>query len=286
MKHLNASLLGSVALPPLGLSRAPETKEDDPGRLSAEVKGQVDELVKIVTEFRTKNDERLKQIERKGEDAITKAEVEKLNKAIDDAIAKVNGEMKSRVDDLEAKANRIALGEGGAGGKTRTPEQLEYSKKFEEFFRTGYGEQKGTADYRELHELEKKAVSSHTESDPAGGYLVRPEMETAIDEVLKEVSPMRNLATVRQIGTGDVQEAGQPARYVRRAGWASVRAARRRWRRISPSWSSRCSRSTPCRRRRRRCSTTPSSTSTSGWPARSAGVRAAGRRGLHRRVTA
>jgi hypothetical protein len=54
--------------------------------------------------------QRLTQAEKKGEDAVTKDEVEKLNKAIDDAKA----ELKKQLDTLEAKANRLALGGGAA----------------------------------------------------------------------------------------------------------------------------------------------------------------------------
>ena len=64
---------------PIAMARAPETKDGD---LTMEVKTAVDQLAKTFEDFKVKNDERLKQVETKrGEDAVTKDEVEKLNKA-------------------------------------------------------------------------------------------------------------------------------------------------------------------------------------------------------------
>lgn len=89
------------------LARAPERKDDALGL--PEVKTAVDDLAKVFETFKTKNDERLKQAEKKGEDAVTRDEVEKLNTAIDQAKA----ELKKQFDTLEAKANRLALGGSG-----------------------------------------------------------------------------------------------------------------------------------------------------------------------------
>ena len=191
-KHFDARLLAGTAL-----SRAPETKDDDPSVLSAQVKSALDDLTKTFVDFRTKNDDRLKEIEKKGAaDVVTRDEVDRINKAVDEAIAKAKAEVKSRVDELEAKANRLSLGQGGPDGKKHvTPEMAEYAKKFEEHFR------QGTVSDFEMKSLESKAVAGSTDSKPGGGFTVRPEMETAIDSVVKEISPFRQLATVRPIGT-------------------------------------------------------------------------------------
>jgi predicted phage gp36 major capsid-like protein len=92
------------------LFMAPERKDGEEATLTAEVKKAVEDLGKTFEEFKTKNDTRLAQAEKKGEDAVTKDEVDKLNKAIDDAKA----ELKKQLDTLEAKANRLALGGGAA----------------------------------------------------------------------------------------------------------------------------------------------------------------------------
>jgi HK97 family phage major capsid protein len=197
-------LLPGLGGRPLNLEPAPERKDVDPNALGTEVKKAVDDLGKTIAEFRTKNDERLAKIEKKGEDAITKAELEKINTAIDTAVKKVNDEIKKRVDDVEAKANRLALGEVSAPGKKAlTPDQVEYGKKFEDFFRKG---EEAVGGKYALRDLEKKSTAMSGDNDPAGGFTVRPEMETAIDETLKEISPMREIASVRTISSGSYKK--------------------------------------------------------------------------------
>jgi hypothetical protein len=101
MLHVKSALLRGAAL---DLRPALERKDDDPNALGTEVKKAVADLSKTIEDFRTKNDERLKQIEKKGEDAVTKVEIERINAAIDAAAKKVNDEIKTRVDDIEAKS--------------------------------------------------------------------------------------------------------------------------------------------------------------------------------------
>jgi HK97 family phage major capsid protein len=221
MLHVKSALLRGTAL---DLRPAPERKDDDPNALGAEVKKAVADLSKTIEEFRTKNDERLKQIEKKGEDAVTKVEIERINAAIDAAAKKVNDEIKTRVDDIEAKANRLALGGTTSEGQQLTPEQVEYSKKFEDYMRTGYGEQKGTADYRELKDLEKKATAASTDNDPSGGYTVRPQIDNQIDAVLKEISPIRSIASVMTIGTGSFKKLVN--QHGASSGWVGERESR------------------------------------------------------------
>jgi len=185
-----SGLLSSVA--PLAL--APERKEAGLG--IPEIKTAVDDLGRIVTEFRQKNDDRLRQLEKRGEDAVTKDEVEKLNKGIDDAKA----ELKKRLDEMEAKANRMSLtgGEGALEAKAAaafgdlvgkgdySPEELkEYRADLSGYIRRG----------------EFKAATMQVASDPSGGYWVTPDATGRMVQKIYESTPMRQLATVVSIGT-------------------------------------------------------------------------------------
>lgn len=171
-----------------------ERKED--GNLSAEVKAAVDALSKTFEDFKSKNDERLKQAEKRGEDAVTKDEVEKLNKGIDDAKA----ELKKRLDDIEAKANRLSLSGGGAEAETKAAaafarELGRDNMTFEEFkeYRAGLDTY--------LRRNEVKATTLAVGSDPAGGYLVTPDTSGRMVKKIYESSPMRQLANVVTIST-------------------------------------------------------------------------------------
>lgn len=191
-----SGLLSSVS--PLVMARAPERKEAGLG--IPEIKTAVDDLGRIVTEFRQKNDDRLKQLEKKGEDAVTKDEVEKLNKGIDDAKA----DLKKRLDEMEAKANRLQLSTGDAALEAKaaaafgdlvskgdySPEELkEYRADLAGYFRRG----------------EVKAATMQVASDPSGGYWVTPDASGRMLKKIYESTPMRQLATVVSIGTDTLE---------------------------------------------------------------------------------
>lgn len=182
MNHVNRDrlLAGSS---PLGLERK---EAGDPSL--AELKNAIAGMATAWEEFKTKNDDRLKQIEKKGSaDVVTREEVDRINKAID--------EHKAAVDKALAGVKRPQL-DDGRSKKEMTPELAEYSTKFEQFFR--YGEEKVGGKYA-LAELQQKALS--TQVDAEGGFTVRPEMESTIDATLKEVSPIRGIAGQRSIST-------------------------------------------------------------------------------------
>lgn len=173
-------------------SAAPERKEDD-----VDLKKGVDDLTAAFEAFKTKNDERLKQAEKKGEDAVTKDEVEKINKAIDDAVAAV----KKRQDDLEAKANRLALGGSGDG-----PDEAKAARIFGEMIGKSGFTVENLTEYKAamdgyLRTSEVKAVTLQVGQDPAGGYLVTPDATGRMVRKIYESTPMRQLANVVTIGT-------------------------------------------------------------------------------------
>lgn len=177
------------------LAQAPERKED--GNLTTEVKKAVETLGKTFEEFKTKNDERLKQAEKKGEDAVTKDEVEKLNKGIDD----LKADLKKQIDGLEAKANRLQLGGGGDAA-------------LEAKAATAFGELIGKGDYSPeelksyradlgnyLRRNEQKAATMQVAVDPSGGFWVTPDVSGRMVKKVYETTPMRQLANVVSIGT-------------------------------------------------------------------------------------
>lgn len=136
--------------------------------------------------FKKKNDELL----------AAKAE----GKAVSDieaSLAKINGEFKQLGEDFAEvvkKANRPQA--TGANGKQMTPEQTEHKEALAAYLRTGKS--------GDLHELERKALSSG--SDPDGGYLVDEEMDTEIDRIAATMSAMRSVANVRTIGSASYKK--------------------------------------------------------------------------------
>lgn len=143
-------------------------------------------------------------MERKGDDddplSIVTKSLAELQKAVDERLKKVEGgtELKAlmdRIAELETKANR-------PGGKKDANEQIEVERKaLASMLRSGLAaaiEDAGGV-------FEAKAAAS-SDSDPAGGYFVLPTIDLSIRTLLTDLSPLRSLAEVVSIGSGDKYE--------------------------------------------------------------------------------
>lgn len=157
-------------------------KGDEPDPVSIVTKA-LDDLTKSV-------DERLKKLETKGEPD------KKPDNKKDEIDVKA---MADRLAELEKKANRP-----GGSGTGAADQQVEAERKaLASYVRTG-------------SDLEiKQAVSS---SDPDGGYFILPTVDYTIRNLLKDISPLRQLAEVVSI-SGNTYErfystAGTGAQWV------------------------------------------------------------------------
>ena len=152
---------------------------------SLEVVEAFDEFMQAFESFKETNDERLAQIESQvSTDVITEEKMKRINRVLD--------EQKSMVDNLVLKQKRPLLGRSGG---FVTADQMEHKNAFNTYMRNG---QTG-AGRGQLSALEEKALSIG--SDPDGGYLVPHQTETEIGRRLSEVSPIREIASVRQVSS-------------------------------------------------------------------------------------
>jgi HK97 family phage major capsid protein len=169
-----------------------------------DLKTKMDAIHKTVHDFQEKNDEILKKFGDvdpldakaldKMNDAITAAEKQAKDAA--DAIAKKDDEAKaleSKMADLEAALNRPVSQDGE---KAMTAEQVEHKAAFDKFMRKGAEEN--------LKDLERKALSVGTDAD--GGYAVPEQVDTMIEKLLVDISPMRAVAGQVTVGTSDYKK--------------------------------------------------------------------------------
>ncbi len=162
---------------------APENKAVTPEAAAA-----FNEFNRAFSAFRETNDERLAQIEQRlGADVLTEEKLNRIDRALD--------ETKQRIDrvTLDAARPRLGLAQKSAeenGGR-------EHKAAFRAYMRSG--ESDG------LKALEGKAMSEA--SGPDGGYLVPPAAETEILRRMTSISPIRALASVREISTSNFRKA-------------------------------------------------------------------------------
>jgi HK97 family phage major capsid protein len=165
---------------------------------TAEVGAAFEEFRRGFEAFKAENDDRLDQLARRGAaDPLTTEKLARIERML---------------DDLSVKAMRPPL--GGLDGRRLTGAALQHKDAFEGYVRKG--------EAGRLRELEAKALS--VGSDPDGGYLVPDETEAAVNRALKDVSPIRAIASVRQV-SGSVYKkpfsVSGPG-----AGWVGETAAR------------------------------------------------------------
>jgi HK97 family phage major capsid protein len=144
-----------------------------------EVKKAFEDFLAGFEAFKQGNDERLKGLEKRGGDVLLDEKVSRINQALEN--------QQRHLDGLMLEAARPAL---GGERKLSDPRSIERKHAFDAYVRSG-----ATAGLFEV-----KAMSEGSNSD--GGYTVPLEIERTIDRVLAKASPIRSIATVRQIGGG------------------------------------------------------------------------------------
>src|SRR5689334_6698715 len=176
---------------------------------SLEIKGAsdlgfaLDDLMRAFEAFKDTNDRRLEEIERRqSADVLTVEKLDRIDRALD--------EHKRLVDELALKSARPHL----SGTLPRASAGLQHKAAFEAYVRKG--------DAAALREVESKALSVGTPGD--GGYLVPDEVERAINRAVKDVSPIRAIAGIRQV-SGSVYK--KPFAITgAETGWVAETAAR------------------------------------------------------------
>ncbi|HVV63291.1 MAG TPA: phage major capsid protein [Pseudolabrys sp.] len=137
------------------------------------------DMMRAFEAFKDANDERLATLEKRGGDVVLEEKLARIDRALDTA--------QRRLDDIALKNARPQIGHDAK--RARGERALEHKAAFEAYVRSG--ESSG------LRALEMKALSAG--SNPDGGYLVPPEVETQIGERLTAISPIRSIAGNRTI---------------------------------------------------------------------------------------
>ena len=186
-----AALLAAAASPPRAVAARPRAEAPtDP-------KALFEQLQETVKAFRDKNDEALKS---KVDDTVLSEHVEKINADI------------SRIEDQLDKA-LVAVAAAKLGDGKAAPRDPEYTSQFLAYMRTG-------AESQQLSEVRAAATKTNGE----GGFLAPVEWDRTITGSLKQVSAIRQYASVQSISG-----AGFTKTFSNRnvgSGWVGETAAR------------------------------------------------------------
>jgi HK97 family phage major capsid protein len=167
-----------------------------------DVAGAFDDFMEAFDAFKQTNDDRLGQIEKRmSADVLTVEKVDRISKAMD--------EQKRSIDQMFLKKARPQL------GREASPmADYEHKRAFDSYVRRG--DEKGMA------QLEAKAFSAGIQSD--GGYVVPTELETEIGKRLSQLSPIRAIASVRQMSASVLRKPFALTGFA--SGWTAETGAR------------------------------------------------------------
>jgi HK97 family phage major capsid protein len=166
-----------------------------------EIKGLIEAQGRAWEEFKSSNEERLKAEAKGAADALFEEKAAKINGALDDLADKLKA--------VEAKAARPVAGSDGLNA-----DEVEHRNAYRGWMRKGVEEG--------LLDLEAKAFQTNVNAD--GGFAVPKVIDQAIIKRLIDISPVRSVAQVVQIGTSDYNKLADVGGTT--SGWVGETAAR------------------------------------------------------------
>lgn len=186
-----------------------ETRDADPGKLA----DAIEKIGRGFDEYKKVNDERLEQITKRGSaDIVTEEKLARMDAALDEA-----AELKKRIEAMETRAARP----GGAGdrkdGVQESTEARNYRRLFLRWTRNPSDPQ-SQMDLRVAQKalqtkgggdddgFETRATQTVTSTGSAGGFALPEIIERTIARLSVDISPIRQISTVRTVGSSDYKE--------------------------------------------------------------------------------
>lgn len=183
-------------------------KREDPS-----IKSVADALDKIATafdEYKQTNDARLEAIKAGKGTADLDAKLARMDAHIDSI-----NEAKTKLEKLEAKLARPGVLAGSGGEQRESTEAIAYKNAFFDWVRNpGDGERQQRASQaakaleakKQSDARETRATQAITSTGSAGGFALPEIIERTIARLSVDISPIRQLATVRLVGSSDYKE--------------------------------------------------------------------------------
>ncbi len=196
-----ARLLGACAL--LALYERRDTPT------IASVADALDKIATAFEEYKKTNDQRLEAIKAGKGTADLDAKLARIDSAIDGL-----NEAKSRLEKVETKLARPGARGNESGNDDESREAAEYRHAFFDWLRAPKDperQQRATQaaralDARATGPREMRAAQTVTSTGSAGGFALPEVIERAIARLSVDISPIRQIATVRTVGSPDYKE--------------------------------------------------------------------------------
>lgn len=173
----------------------------------------IDAIGRTFEEYKAANDLRLKELDKKGvADPLLSEKLGRMDAALDEL-----AEVKKRIEAAETRAARPGGAGNRDGAEAETPEQRNYRKLFLRWVRNPQDPQRqmelrGAQKALEAKagspddDFETRAVQTVTSTGSAGGFALPEVIEREIARLSVDISPIRQISTVRTVGSPDYKE--------------------------------------------------------------------------------
>jgi HK97 family phage major capsid protein len=176
----------------------------------AEIGRTIEKIGSAFDEYKKANDQRLEELGKKGAaDPLLDAKLAKMDAELD-----ALSEIKKRLEAVETRAARPGAGIGKDGERV-SKEAQDYKSAFVDWMRRPQDpsvQQKMHAAKAAVEakagagDLERRAAQVVTSTGSAGGFALPEEIERTIARLSVDISPLRQIATVRTVSTTDYKE--------------------------------------------------------------------------------
>lgn len=205
-KHFGAFRAKLASLAAIGLAAAYEKREDPSIKSVADA---LDKIGNAFDEYKKTNDARIEAVKSGNSTADFDAKLARMDAHIDSL-----SDVKTKLEKMETKLARPgSFGNGKDDGESK--ESVEYRHAFIDWMRSPSDherQQKATAAAKALEARnradirETRSTQVITSTAAAGGYALPEQIERQISRITVDISPIRQIATVRTCGTSDYKE--------------------------------------------------------------------------------
>jgi len=184
-----------------------EKREEPTLRTVAEA---IDKINTAFTEYKQTNDQRIEALKAGKSTADLDAKLARMDEAMTSM-----SEQKSRLEKVETKLARPGAFSGGDREQRASQEETEYKEALYDWIRSPRDfarEQRMQQTFQALEAKsntgpgERRATQATVGSGSGGGYALPEVIERTIARLSADISPIRQIATVRQVGSTDYKE--------------------------------------------------------------------------------
>lgn len=170
----------------------------------------IDKIGNAFAEYKKTNDERIEAIKAGKGTAELDAKLKRIDESIDSM-----SEMKNKLEKMETKLSRPGAGGSTTGDNAETPEVREYRTALNSWIRKSNDVDREATLKDAVRaivaksgagELEQRAAQVITSTGSAGGFALPEIIERQIARLTADISPIRQIATVRTVGSPDYKE--------------------------------------------------------------------------------